>query len=167
MAAGSTYTPIATTTLGSATASVTFSSIVSTYTDLVLIAQIVGTATSNIALKFNNAGGTAYSNTWLGGNGTSASSSRDTSSAYIPIDGGNGYPASGETSIYNISINNYANTSIYKTLLSRANNAARGLAAVVGLWQSTAAINRIDIFVANGANLGSGSTFTLYGIQAA
>ena len=37
MAAGSTYTPIATTTLGSAQADVTFSSISGSYTDLVLI----------------------------------------------------------------------------------------------------------------------------------
>jgi hypothetical protein len=41
MAAGNTYTPLATQTLGSAAASVTFSSISGAYTDLVVSLQLV------------------------------------------------------------------------------------------------------------------------------
>jgi hypothetical protein len=168
MAAGSTYTPIATVTAaGGSNSQVVMSSIPSTYTDLVLVAQITGSLASNMFLRFNNTSGSGYSDTWINGNGTSVSTDRDSSSSWILLDGGS-YPTASETTIYNISIQSYANTSVYKTLLSRANNAARGTAAVVGLWQSTSAINRIDILAGNpSGTIASGSTFTLYGIAAA
>jgi len=169
MAAGSTYTPIATVTAsGGSNSQLVMSSIPSSYTDLILIAQITGSLASNMCIKFNNTGGSAYSNTFLNGNGTSATSGRDTSSAYIPLDNSAAYPTATETAIYNVSIQNYANTSVYKTVLSRGNNASRGVAAVVGLWQSTSAINRIDILAGNpSGTIASGSTFTLYGIASA
>jgi hypothetical protein len=66
-----------------------------------------------------------------------------------------------------ISILNYANTTTYKTALSRANNAAGGVDAVVGLWRSTAAINSIKMAIGGGYSYAAGTTFTLYGIAAA
>ena len=72
-----TYEPIQTTTLGSAAASYTFSSIPSTYTDLKLV--ITGTsvgAYADIDLRFNSDTATNYSWTALAGNGTAASSYR-------------------------------------------------------------------------------------------
>jgi len=73
----STYTPIATTTLGSAASSVTFSSISGAYTDLVLVGA--GTLASNLYLnvKFNNDTGSNYSRTELYGDGSSAASYRE------------------------------------------------------------------------------------------
>ena len=71
----STYTPIARQTLGSAAASVTFSSIPQGYTDLVLVMNL-GAATSDyvqIVLNSDTAN-TLYSGTYLLGNGSSASS---------------------------------------------------------------------------------------------
>ena len=55
MAAGSTYTPIATTTLGSA-GTITFSSIPSTYTDLVIVlngngSRVAGTDDTGLRLN--------------------------------------------------------------------------------------------------------------------
>lgn len=161
-----TYEPIATTTLTSSTSTVTFSSISATYTDLVVVTQIVGTTGSNIGLRFNNTAGSGYSNTTINGNGTSASTARDTNSAYIPIDG-LGYPSSGHNSTVITNIPNYANTSVFKTLVSQSSNPQNGTSVIVGLWQSTTAINRLDFFVAASGNMGAGSTFTVYGVKAA
>ena len=62
MAAGSTYTPIATTTLGSAASSVTFSSISGSYTDLILITNPSSATTDqSIYVQFNADTGTNYS----------------------------------------------------------------------------------------------------------
>ena len=79
MAAGSTYTPIATQTLSSGQSSITFSSISSAYTDLVLIAAIKGTSTIYRQLTVNGDNGSNYSMTDLFGDGSSAGSGRQTS----------------------------------------------------------------------------------------
>lgn len=161
-----TYEPIATTTLGAGTSTVTFTSIPATYTDLVVVTQVAGTTGSNIGMRFNNTAGSAYSNTWIGGNGTQSVTSRDTNSAYIPIDG-YAYPTNGTSSSVVTNIPNYANTNVFKTALCQAGNSAQGTSVILGLWQSTTAINRLDFFVAASGNLGAGSTFTVYGVKAA
>jgi len=171
MAAGSTYTPIATTTLGSAQASVDFTSIPATYTDLVVIfnGQAAGSL-NNLEMQFNGDTGTNYSDTYLSGNGTSASSGRESATKASILIGNNGNPpASGSSfDIVIVNIMNYANTTTYKTALTRANNAANGVDAIVGLWRATpAAITSIKIFIKSGNNLNTGTNATLYGIKAA
>jgi hypothetical protein len=167
MAAGSTYSPIATTTLGSNSSSVTFSSLGS-YTDLVLVISSACTADDNsVSIRFNSDTGSNYSDTTIRGNGSSASSVRNSSITSIPI----AKDSSPTTTLgeHNIvcSIMNYGNSATYKTTLSRANRATSGTytgaEAVVGLWRSSAAITSITIL----ANFITGSTFTLYGIAAA
>ena len=75
MAAGSTYTKIASTTLGTAAASYTFNSIPSTYTDLVLVANIQQvTNGEDVAIQFNTDTGTNYSRIYVCGSGSSAHS---------------------------------------------------------------------------------------------
>ena len=166
MAAGSTYTPIATTTIGASTASYTFSSIPSTYTDLVLVTMGGSQVGDILAVQFNGDTGTSYSETLVYGTGSSALSSRTTSNNWISLLGksvgnsGNNY----DNSV--MSIMNYANTTTYKTVLSRQNIPAYGVVADVGLWRNTAAINAIKIITSTG-NIVSGTTFTLYGIAAA
>jgi hypothetical protein len=162
MAAGSTYTPIATQTLGSGVSQVTFSSIPSTYTDLVLV--INGGVVYNLLMWFNNDTATNYSDTYIAGNGTSASSNRHSSRANIvaSYDGAAGTTMG--TFVYNIQ--NYANTTTYKTAIGRASDTSDSVICVVGLWRSTAAINRID-FTGNGGNFSTGTMATLYGIAAA
>ena len=162
MAAGATYSPIATTTLGSAAASYTFSSIPSTYTDLILVANGRSTSGSTTGIKYtyNGSGGTAYSRTTLYGNGTSASSDRATSQGYIdiPWDGG-------AISTVITQIQNYSNSTTYKTALFRANTGGTHVfGAAVGLWQNTAAITSVTLLEASGGTFIAGSTFTLWGI---
>ena len=63
---------------------------------------------------------------------------------------------------------NYANTSVYKTVLLKNNDSGTSntVSASVGLYRSTNAINAVNILPGSG-NLPAGSTFTLYGIKAA
>jgi hypothetical protein len=161
MASGSTYTPIATTTLGSSQSTVTFSGIASTYTDLVLVINGTASSTNNHLIRFNNDSATNYSYTDLYGDGSSAGSGRASNSTGIFI--GNG-SATNYTKI--VQIMNYANTTTYKTALNRSNSPAEAVAAEVGTWRSTTAINRVDV-VATAGSMNTGLTMTLYGIAAA
>jgi hypothetical protein len=168
MAAGSNYTPIATTTLGSAAASYTFSSIPSTYTDLVLVANYgSATTTQSIEMRVNGdtSASTNYSWTWIFGNGTSASSSRESSGNRILF----GQIGTSATTTDNNSIfhfMNYANTTTNKSIIGRFNTVERGVAAIVNTYRSTTAISSISMFTQAG-NFNAGSTFTLYGIASA
>lgn len=166
MAASSTYTPIATTTLASATSTVTFSSISGSYTDLVFIFSGNTSAIANSFMRFNSDSGTNYSMTWMAGDGTSALSGRETTKTRLLIDV---YGYANPSNITNkvMSIQNYSNATTYKTVLGRANNSAVGTDALVGLWRSTSAITQIDILTLSATTFSVGSTFTLYGIAAA
>jgi hypothetical protein len=161
----STYTPIATQTLGSAAASVTFSSIPSTYTDLVLIFNGGSSIAANIRMQVNSDTATNYSWTQLGGDGTGAASFRNSSDTSWLMNR-YAYLVNSLTSVFIFNFNNYSNTTTYKTVINRSNNAANGTDATVGLWRSTAAISTIN-FSLSGGNYIVGSTFTLYGIKSA
>ena len=165
MTAGATYIPIATTTLGSAAASYTFSSIPSTYTDLVLIFN--GTTTNGIALQLNGDTGANYSRTILYGDGSSALSTRGSSENYAFQTPPN--PSGGNSLAMIYQINSYSTTTTYKTILSRFNYPSGGVSAVVNLWRSTAAITSISVLsnIGGSGTFSTGSTFTLYGISAA
>jgi hypothetical protein len=164
MAAGSTYTKIASTTLGSAAASVTFSSIPGTYTDLILVieGQYASGAGSAVALQYNGDTGTNYSNTFMYGS-TSANSGRNTAVTSAQL----GFMSGAQISNSIMQIQNYSNTTTYKSGLGRGNVTGDIVYAVVGLWRNTAAINSIAIKVDSGVSYASGCTFNLYGIAAA
>lgn len=166
----STYTPIATTTLGSAASSVTFSSISGAYTDLILIISARGTtsASSTSVYFTTNITGSNYSSTWLVGNGSAAASSRysNLGQGYL------GYIAGGTTasdSRGNIIAHfmNYSNTTTNKTVISRGNVAEAETAAYVSLIRGTSALTTITVGEGGGNNFVAGSTFTLYGVKSA
>ena len=160
----STYAPIATQTLGSATASLTFSTIASTYTDLVLVSIGTNSALNDIKLRFNSDTGNNYSETLLLGSGSSAITGRGSNISGLVHNYTDSAIASATTSILN-----YSNSTTYKTTLTRWNATSSSdpyTAAYVGLWRNTAAITSITVFVASGT-MSIGSTFTLYGIKAA
>jgi hypothetical protein len=165
MAAGSTYTPIATTTLGSTSALITFSSIAGTYTDLILVAGFGATASGDYRVRVNsNTSTTDYSYTYLGGNGTAASSSRNSNTDRFSSGFLVGTDTGSNTIIHQFQ--NYSNTTTYKTVVYRSNMPSGEVSAAVGLWRSTAAINAIYIYP-TGGSFSIGSTFTLYGIASA
>ncbi|CAB4173893.1 hypothetical protein UFOVP974_15 [uncultured Caudovirales phage] len=165
MAAGATYEPIATTTLTSGT-TYSFTSIPSTYTDLILV--INGTAAAGgpaeLRMQFNSDTATNYSYTRILGSGSVVSSSRGTSTTYIIA----GQVSTTDPAVTLCNIQNYANTTTNKTIISNYGNynpTNNNTGAVVGLWRSTAAINRIDLTV--NVAFAATSYLTLYGIAAA
>ena len=155
----STYTPIATQTLGSAASSVTFFNIPQGYTDLVLVIQGTHTSTGNnwIGLQYNGDTNTTYSSTVVRGDGSSAISSRNTSDNYA----GRAIITSAQQSNAIYQIQNYSNSTTYKTCLARSNGAEVDMS--VGLWRNTAAITTVTI-VNIGTTFSSGTTFSIYGI---
>lgn len=166
-----TYELIATTTISTSTSSFSFTNISSGYTDLILVCSNVtgSVAGTTLYIRFNNDTSSNYSMTEMYGNGTSAASTRLTTTTVIPISYfiTIGTTQTGQISIAHIM--NYSNSTTYKNVLARENNVSDasypGTGAIVGLWRSTAAINRIDLSN-NGYNI-TGGIFTLYGIKAA
>jgi len=163
-----TYTPIQTTTLTGNQTTVTLTSIPGTYTDLVLVINAKNDTLTNSEIRFNSDSTTNYSMTALFGDGATAQSVRETSTAQASIDYIS-YLYTDNFAYSNvIQIMNYSNTTTNKTFLARANSAASGVDFIVGLWRQTAAITSLSILTTTGTrNFASGSTFTLYGIKAA
>jgi hypothetical protein len=164
MAAGSTYEPIATTTLGTATSSVEFTSITGTYTDLVYVADFRNSTNTNLYFRLNGVSTATYSTTDLYGNGSSAGSLRYSNTNQWVVDAGASGVGTAQSNLI-ASLQNYSNTTTYKTGLFRVNGGSYVTGAVVGLFPSTSAITSIRFFADQ--NFTVGSTFTLYGILAA
>lgn len=170
-----TYDPIATYTVsGTTTTSYTFTSVPTTYTDLVLVCNFgTDTSGSNIQMQVGNGTvdtGTNYSNTRISGDGTTAYSGRNSTFSYARLNVVSG--SGNNTAIVTTNIThlmNYSNTTTYKTFLTRQNLATGsfpGTEALVNLWRSSVAINTIKFGIDSG-NFIAGSTFTLYGIASA
>jgi hypothetical protein len=171
MPAQATYTPIATQTLVSNVGLVTFDNIPQTYTDLVLFQSARVTNGSDItAIRINDAA-TGYSKQYLEGNGSNNTAGTGNAeialrAGYIP---GTTYAnvwSSEEYTFYH-----YRNTTIGKSVFAKCSYPVAQTSFAMQFQQSnttvTAAITKITIQTANGGNLATGSTFTLYGIEAA
>lgn len=168
-----TYTLISSNVLTSSAASVTFSSIPATYTDLVLKCSMRSTesgAANAVFVEFNGSGGTDYSYTRLVGTGSAASSAR--LNDYSQVVGYLNVVASGATS------NIFSNTEFYIPNYSVSqnkpfsgfsvteDNATDAYAvATAALWRNTATISSIKLTSSGGSNFVSGSSFYLYGIS--
>lgn len=179
MPAGRTYEPISSVTLSANTASViVMSNIPSTYTDLILVANVYAKFTSTSAagmnLRFNSDNTAVYSSTLMGGDGTNQTSFRITGQTFMEIAA---IMAQNVTSITTFPpviahIMNYKNTGVFKTVLSRSNSedgtntTSRRVRAYAGLWRKTDAITSITL-TTDATEYLTGSTFTLYGITAA
>ena len=159
----STYEPIATTTLGSDTANITLSSIPSTYTDLRIVLSGKMSASQTLWLQFNGDTSTNYSYTRIFANGSAFSSFRESSISQGKI---------APLSLTNfdatlIDVQNYANTTTYKTVLCRGNTSSF-VSAYVTLWRKTPeAINSIKFGGEDAGDFKAGTTVTIYGIKAA
>lgn len=151
---------IATTTASGSSTNISFTSIPSTYTDLVLVVNgTIGNADNTMLMQYNSDTGTNYSSTVLSGNGSTTESFRGsgTNDMYCGR-------ISTTQSVNIIQIQNYSNTTTYKTFISRGNNSAARVSAFVGLWRNTAAITTVTLTFNGAGNFASGTTATLYGI---
>lgn len=165
--ASTSFESIATQTVGAGgAASITFSSIPSTYKHL----QIRATAllqTSNEALLMRANGDTAnnYFCHYLYGTGAAAASSNSVPTSYYYLNSGNDstYPGPSVTDILD-----YTNTNKYKTIRSLAGVDKNGGSGYVwlfsGAWANTNAITTLTLYAGNG-NLNQYSSFALYGIK--
>ena len=161
-----TYEPIATYTLASAAASYTFNTIPATYTDIILIASLLGTSPNYPRIKINADVGSVYSYTYITGNGSAADSNQSSNvsgSSYVTA---NAQFSATTPLILQSHFQSYSNTTTYKTFLTRASQAGTATEASISLWRSSNAITSIEVLASSG-NLAIGSVLTLYGIKAA
>jgi hypothetical protein len=160
-----TYENIATTTLGTATKSITFSSIPGTYTDLrIVLVGTFQTAADFFEVTFN---GTTSGYSWnrMSGDGSTSAAGRITSNTkWVP-----NLPLAGSTTIPMLStvdVFSYAG-STNKSGIMETSADTNGSGLVIrsaGLWQNTADITSIKLEVQS-YNWNSGTTATLYGIK--
>lgn len=156
--ATNTYVALDKKTVTSAVGSVTFTSIPSTYTDLVIVIQ--ASTSGGVAMYYQLNGDTTasnYSSTGMYGDGTTAGSYRTSNNTISGV--------GTQPNVAILNFQNYSNTTTFKTLLSRGNDIGNDTRALVSLWRNTAAINQI-VIGASGNNFNVGSTFSLYGIKA-
>jgi hypothetical protein len=166
MSKTATYSLIASTTVGTATASVTLSSIPATYTDIILVCNygLSADADSRFIVNGDSTSG-LYSYTNLRGNGTAAATGRASALNYIQFGLGGVTVPTTLTSTAILFFNDYSNTATFKTVLTRVGDAAAQVLATAGLWRNTNAITSITLNAIS-ANFLTNSTFKLYGIQA-
>jgi hypothetical protein len=161
-----TYEPIATTTLGAAATSITFSTIPATYTDLRLVIVPIANGGSdyNLFVQLNGVSAAEYSKTRITGDGSSATSGRAGGSTKWNLIGPLGFKST--PSFWTLDIFSYAG-STHKQALSSGSNDLNGTGNVdraVHRWENTAAINQIVISGDISNNFNTGTTATLYGI---
>ena len=169
-----TYTLISSQTLGGASSSITFSSIPSTYTDLVLRCStrvsIAGPG-STLGLRFNGDSSTLYSFRYIEGQGSSgtATSSGATQNAIRGFVSDANAATANTFGFIEIYIPSYTSTTNKQISISYAteNNATASVYQGIdaGLYRNSSAISSINLFDVNGTNFMTNSSFYLYGIK--
>jgi hypothetical protein len=173
----SAFDSLATVSVGTATNTVTFSSIPSTYTHLQIryIARSARTTDigATMLTRFNSDSGNNYAYHMMYGNGVTAGAYNGSTTNFMRSYSVSSSSAS-NTQIYGagvIDILDYANTSKYKTLRHLGGydrNGSGELNLASGLWQSTSAISTITLTLNEAtANYEPNSQFALYGIKGA
>jgi hypothetical protein len=161
------YDSISTTTLGSTTTSITFSSIPATYTHLQvrLFAKDGAASLSSLAIRLNSDAGANYAYHRLYGDGTSVSASSSTGVTFGII--GVEENQFGATVI---DILDYTNTNKYtvtRSLSGWDNNGSGWVGLWSSLWLNTAAVNTITLQSAAGNGFTQYTSAALYGIKRA
>jgi hypothetical protein len=162
-------------TLATSAASVTFSSIPQTYTDLVLRFSArcnEATISTNLLVEFNGdyLSPTTYSDTYLSGNGSTPTSSKvSNDTAFTPFFSIDGNSATANTfgngEVYIPNYTSTTNKPISNFGVGESNATAVSMSIVAGLYRTSSAITQIALYPNNLGNLVSGSSFALYGIK--
>lgn len=158
-----TYEPIATTTLGTAASTITFSSIPATYTDLRLVlVYTLSTSAATPQLRFNADTLSRYNRRLVNGNGVSVSvlGGLDTS-FYIGNQSSTTVPQ-----MVTMDVFSYAGSTNKSSLftISEDKNGSGSTNYQIGTYASTSAITEINLLLDSAGNYSIGTTATLYGI---
>jgi len=155
-------TALATTTLASSSATVTFSSISGSYRDLRLVIMHTntgGATQEDSYFRFNGDTGANYSSVYMRGSGGSTNSGSATNNTYL-----NTYNDSNtENVLTTLDIMDYSATDKHKTVLSRNNLAGAGTDAFATRWANTNAITSVEVRTTAFA-FDTGTTINLFGI---
>jgi len=146
---------------------VTFSSIPQTYSSLQIRFSILNNQNGNaFELRLNNTT-TNYAYHYLNGNGSTAAAGGSTSQSSIAIGDLAAGTSTTQPMVGIVDIHDYASTTKNKTIRNFGGidlNGSGGVDLISGLFISTAAVTRLDIFV-GGGTYSAGSTVSLYGIK--
>jgi len=169
------YESIATVSVSTATSTISFTSISATYKHLQIryLARCSRTdyTVATMFARFNSDSASNYAGHALYGNGSTAASYGNANQTFGYVGAVVGANAAADIFAGGvIDILDYANTNKYKTTrsLNGVNiNASSGdeVGLQSGLWQSTSAVNRIDLTLETSANFLQYSQFALYGIK--
>lgn len=162
-----TYDSIATTTLGSAAANITFSSIPSSYTDLRLVMAFRPAAGgTDLRIRFNGSSGTDYRSIMLTGNGTTVSAANIAPDVQLAVTNGGWFTANANY-VCELDILSYTSTALPKGMLCKISGDENGAGQQQlsnGYFGTTNAISSITLYISGSANLAAGTTAALYGI---
>ena len=161
---------IYTQTASGSAASITFNNIPQTFTDIKLVISGRGEQAQvyqQTYFRLNGDSGTNYSATSIQGTGSSVASYRESSQTRGSLGLLNGATATasvfGSVELY---LPNYTNSNFKSYIVDIVTENSATLAYQqldCGLWRNTSAVTSLQVNTF-GANLTSGSTFTLYGI---
>lgn len=161
-------------TLTSTSASLTFSSIPSTYDDLMIIGSAKSDQTSNgsvagnsLYIRFNGVSTSTYGYGYWGTSGAGHESNLQTSSSSIRVTGcATSQSSNTGWGHFYILIPGYKQTTSQKNLLYQAGfaSASQGAFIAAANWNSTSAISSILLGAVYGSYV-SGTSMTLYGIS--
>lgn len=167
-----TYDSIQTVSLSSTQATVSFTSIPQTYTDLILTIQPVrgGTGTDILA-QFNSDTGANYTRITYYTSGTNATtlSTMVTGATSARFNYSTAARTNG-SSAYQIHFGDYSGTVLKKNIFSQGilvSNTEQYADTTTNWWNNSNAITRIDLFQDGDRIWGAGSIFSLYGIKRA
>lgn len=166
-----TYTLISSNVLSSSAASVTFSAIPSTYTDLVVrwsARSDAADVNDYFSLRVNGITTSVYSLTNLTGDGSTAGSTNlsSTSARAYGCAGGNATANTfGSGELYIPSYTASQNKPLGGYGANETNASSVFMGAVANLYRQTTAISSITLTILVGSNIVSGSSFYLYGIK--
>ena len=168
------YESIATTTLGSSTSTITFSSIPSTYTHLQLrwLARSDRAAAQDfVDIRFNSDTGANYAAHSLYGDGATATAIAYVSNTSVGVIFMPGSTATASVfSVGVMDILDYTNTNKYTTSRILGGADINGSGRIVlgsGVWMNTAAVTTLTIITDNASTFSQYSSFALYGIKRA
>jgi hypothetical protein len=167
---GNGITLISSTFLTSATASVTFSSIVGTYKHLQVrfTARTTSSGGDNVRMQMNSDTGNNYAVHYLLGDGgiSSGNAVPWSTSVYAPVPNSSSVYGNYTSGI--IDILDYSNTSKNTTVRTFAGKGGSGDNLVIlqsGVWLNTSAVSSLRIYMGTGSNIDAYSRVSLYGVN--